>query len=110
MNQFGGLNRELFSQEGYLLDDHHWTFELGEQIANQLGVSPNAELWHLVSFIREIYLQRGKLPIWPKLLKDEEFNLDLVVNRFQGPPHELLAKISGLPGPMPIQENSETKP
>ena len=94
----GNETRDLFDENGFLLDPGQWNRDLAQSIALDLGLGDlNADHWGVIYFIRAHYLACGSLPWPPHVCRELELGQRCVRRLFGGPLEAW--KVAGLPDP-----------
>lgn len=100
------LAKDLFDEEGYLLNLEDWNEALADDIAKQEGLSLTPEHWEIIHLLRRFYEQFEVSPAMRPLVKAVTKDLGVdkgksiyLMKLFPGSPPKLAAKIAGLPKP-----------
>ncbi len=114
--QVNGKTIEI-DEEGYLLNLNDWNEEVAIAIATNGHIDMTESHWALVEATREYYQEKGKHPwgndlvhILGRYLKESPHEKRHDVNAylyqlFSSSPEAQLAKIAGLPKPLPTDTN-----
>jgi tRNA 2-thiouridine synthesizing protein E len=88
----------IFDEDGFLLDQAHWSEHVGRAIAEQEGVGPLTDKhWRVINFIRERYHELGALPNMRRVCRATEIPKAQVYALFGG--CRAIWRIAGLPNP-----------
>jgi TusE/DsrC/DsvC family sulfur relay protein len=92
--------RPASDPEGFLVDPHQWTEELGREIARENGIPELTERhWLVVRFMRDRFLATGTAPSIRSLGKESGVPIKELYQLFPKGPAKLAAKIGGIPKP-----------
>ncbi|HKJ26473.1 MAG TPA: TusE/DsrC/DsvC family sulfur relay protein [Anaerolineales bacterium] len=92
-------NQSKFDGQGYLLDHTTWTRQVGELLAEELGLELTEEHWQLVEYAREVYCQTHKTPTRRKLVTELGVDPQDLFVLFPSSPMRKLCRVAGLPKP-----------
>jgi len=93
------LERVSFDVDGYMLDAHSWTPEIGEAIAASLGINLNERHWVVINFARNEFTANGQPPTLRRITKTTDVDTKEIYQLFPGGPAKVAAKIAGLGKP-----------
>ena len=85
--------------EGFLVDPYAWTPEIGEAIANEVGIELTDRHWVVINFARQEFETNGEPPTLRRITKSTDVNTKELYALFPGGPAKIAAKISGLGKP-----------
>mgnify|MGYP003574170378 CR=1 FL=1 len=88
-----------FDQDGFLVDPNDWTPEIGEAIAQSIGIELTDRHWIVINFAREEYASKGEAPTLRRITKTTPVNTKELYQLFPGGPAKNAAKVSGLGKP-----------
>ncbi len=95
----GLLDGIEFDAEGFMVDPHAWTPEIGEAIASGLGLPLTDRHWIVINFARKEFETNGEPPTLRRITKQTEVNTKELYALFPGGAAKVAAKISGLGKP-----------
>lgn len=92
--------------EGYLVDLDQWSPRVAEALADEEGMTLDAEHWEVLEVLREFYARYEMAPAMRPLVKavgralgpDKGRSIHLM-RLFPGSPAKLAARLAGLPKP-----------
>ncbi|MFG6177254.1 TusE/DsrC/DsvC family sulfur relay protein [Halomonas sp. THAF12] len=92
--------------EGYLVDLEQWSSTVAEALAEEEGMTLEAEHWEVLEVLREFYARYQMAPAMRPLVKavgrelgpDKGRSIHLM-RLFPGSPAKLAARLAGLPKP-----------
>ncbi|RMG13138.1 MAG: TusE/DsrC/DsvC family sulfur relay protein [Planctomycetota bacterium] len=85
--------------EGYLTDSSRWNREVGQAIAEELGLELTDEHWKLIDFARSDYAERGQTPGLRRMAANTGVGMKDIYRLFPKGPGKLIAKVAGVPKP-----------
>lgn len=86
-------------QEGFLLDRKQWSEEIGEAIAQKLGVALTPQHWKVISFVRTDTEAQGQSPGPRRITTGAGIQMKELYALFPKGPGKLVAQIAGVPKP-----------
>jgi tRNA 2-thiouridine synthesizing protein E len=97
--EYAGATVEI-NDEGFLLDSNHWTPEIAEAIAAEVGIGPLTDKhWQVINFCRQDAVEQGQPPGLRRISKLSGINMKELYQLFPKGPGKLAARVSGLPKP-----------
>jgi tRNA 2-thiouridine synthesizing protein E len=88
------------NDEGFMTDQKEWLPEVGEAIAQEVGVTPLTERhWKVITFCREDAAREGTPPGLRRISKMSGVDTRELYQLFPRGPGKLAARIAGLPKP-----------
>jgi tRNA 2-thiouridine synthesizing protein E len=93
------LDNVAFDKEGFMLDPHAWTPEIGEAIAQSLNIKLTDRHWIVINFARKEFEATGQPPTLRKITKTTLVDTKEIYALFPGGPAKMAAKIAGLGKP-----------
>ena len=93
------LDTVEFDEDGYMVDPHAWTPEIGGAIADSLNLSLTDRHWAVINFARQEFDANGEAPTLRRITKRADVNTKELYALFPGGPAKLAAKFSGLSKP-----------
>ena len=88
------------NEEGFLTDSSQWTPEIGEAIAQEVGVWPLSEKhWTVITYCREDAAREGQSPGMRRISKSSGVSMKELYALLPKGPGKLAARIAGLPKP-----------
>ena len=93
------LDSVEFDQDGYMSDPHAWNPEIGEAIAESLGIALTDRHWVVINFARQEFDANGEAPTLRRITKRTDVNTKEIYALFPDGPAKTAAKISGLEKP-----------
>ena len=93
------LETVKFDDDGFMVDPNAWTPEIGEAIAESLGMTLTDRHWVVINFARQEYESKGEAPTLRRITKTTDVNTKEIYKLFPGGPAKIAAKISGLAKP-----------
>jgi TusE/DsrC/DsvC family sulfur relay protein len=93
------LENVEFDDEGYMIDPNAWTPEIGEAIAESIGLNLTDRHWIVINFARSEFESKGEPPTLRRITKTTDVNTKEIYQLFPGGPAKVAAKISGLGKP-----------
>jgi tRNA 2-thiouridine synthesizing protein E len=85
--------------EGFLTDATQWTPEVGEAIAEEIGIGLTPDHWKVITFCREDAAREGQPPGLRRISKLSGVGTKDLYTLFPKGPGKLAARIAGLPKP-----------
>lgn len=85
--------------EGFMVDPHAWTPEIGKEIANVLDIDLTDRHWTVINFNRKDFDETGEAPTLRRITKKTDVTTKEIYKLFPGGPAKIAAKISGLGKP-----------
>lgn len=98
LREYRGHQIEV-NEEGFLADSTQWTPEVGEAIADEVGVRLTPEHWRVITFCREDAARQGQPPGLRRISKLSGVGTKELYALFPKGPGKLAARIAGLPKP-----------
>ena len=93
------LENVEFDGDGYMVDPHTWTSEIGEAIAADQGITLTDRHWVVINFARKEFEDNGEPPTLRRITKRTDVNTKELYQLFPGGAAKTAAKISGLEKP-----------
>ena len=93
------LDAVEFNDDGYMVDPHAWTPEIGEAIAAEQGIKLTDRHWVVINFARKEFEDNGEPPTLRRITKSTDVNTKELYQLFPGGAAKTAAKISGLEKP-----------
>jgi len=93
------LDNVAFDKEGFMVDAHAWTPEIGEAIAQSLGMRLTDRHWIVINYARKEFDATGQAPTLRKITKSTPVDTKEIYALFPGGPAKIAAKIAGLGKP-----------
>jgi tRNA 2-thiouridine synthesizing protein E len=93
------LDSVAFDKEGFMVDPHAWTPEIGEAIAAKLGMKLTERHWIVIHFARKEFETTGQPPTLRKITKTTPVDTKEIYQLFPGGPAKTAARIAGLGKP-----------
>jgi TusE/DsrC/DsvC family sulfur relay protein len=87
------------NDEGFLTDATQWTPDVGEAIADELGLQLTPEHWKVIAFCREDAAREGQPPGLRRISKLSGVGTKELYALFPKGPGKLAARVAGLPKP-----------
>lgn len=87
------------NDEGFLTDATQWTPDVGEAIADELGLRLTPEHWKVIGFCREDAAREGQPPGLRRISKLSGVGTKELYALFPKGPGKLAARVAGLPKP-----------
>ena len=87
------------NDEGFLTDATQWTPDVGEAIADELGLQLTPEHWKVIAFCREDAAREGQPPGLRRISKLSGVGTKELYTLFPKGPGKLAARVAGLPKP-----------
>ena len=93
------LGNVKFDAEGFMVDAHAWTPEIGQAIAVSLGIPLTDRHWIVINFARNEFNANGQPPTLRRITKATDVDTKEIYQLFPGGPAKIAAKIAGLGKP-----------
>lgn len=93
------LENVVFNEEGFMEDASAWTPEIGEAIAEKIGIQLTDRHWVVINFARNEFETNGEAPTIRRITKNSGVDTKELYALFPGGAAKIAAKISGLPKP-----------
>jgi tRNA 2-thiouridine synthesizing protein E len=87
------------NEEGFMTDAAQWTPEIGEAIAEEIGLHLTPEHWRVITFCREDAAREGQPPGLRRISKLSGVGTKELYALFPKGPGKLAARVAGLPKP-----------
>jgi TusE/DsrC/DsvC family sulfur relay protein len=87
------------NDEGFLTDATQWTPDVGEAIADEIGLRLSPEHWKVIAFCREDAAREGQPPGLRRISKLSGVGTKELYALFPKGPGKLAARVAGLPKP-----------
>jgi TusE/DsrC/DsvC family sulfur relay protein len=87
------------NDEGFMTDAAQWTPEIGEAIAEEVGLKLTPEHWKVITFCREDAAREGQPPGLRRISKLSGVGMKELYALFPKGPGKLAARVAGLPKP-----------
>ena len=87
------------NDEGFLTNATEWTPEIGEAIAEEIGLALTPEHWRVITFCREDAAREGQPPGLRRISKLSGIGTKELYALFPKGPGKLAARVAGLPKP-----------
>jgi TusE/DsrC/DsvC family sulfur relay protein len=87
------------NEEGFMTDTTEWTPEVGEAIADEVGLTLTPDHWKVITFCREDAAREGQPPGLRRISKLSGVGTKELYMLFPKGPGKLAARIAGLPKP-----------
>ena len=87
------------NDEGFMTDATQWTPEIGEGIAEEIGVRLTPDHWKVITFCREDAAREGQPPGLRRISKLSGVGTKELYALFPRGPGKLAARVAGLPKP-----------
>jgi len=88
------------NDEGFFVDSSQWTPDVGEAVAQEVGVWPLTEKhWSVLTFCREDAAREGQSPGMRRIAKNSGVDMKGLYQLFPKGPGKLAARIAGLRKP-----------
>lgn len=87
------------NDEGFLTNSSEWTPEIGEGIADEIGVRLTPDHWKVITFCREDAAREGQPPGLRRISKLSGVGTKELYALFPKGPGKLAARVAGLPKP-----------
>lgn len=93
------LDTVKFDAEGFMVDPKAWTPQIGEAIAQSLGLALTERHWIVINFARKEFESTGQAPTLRRITKATPVDTKEIYSLFPGGPAKVAAKIAGLGKP-----------
>ncbi len=93
------LDTVQFDEEGFMVDPHAWSPEIGKAIAASLGINLTERHWILINFARKEFETKGQPPTLYRITKATPVSTKEIYQLFPGGPAKTAARIAGLGKP-----------
>lgn len=87
------------NEEGFLTNAAQWSPEVGEAIAEEIGLRLTPEHWKVITFCREDAAREGQPPGLRRISKVSGVSTKELYALFPKGPGKLAARVAGLPKP-----------
>ena len=87
------------NEEGFMTDAAQWTPDIGEAIAEELGLTLTPDHWKVITFCREDAAREGQPPGLRRISKLSGVGTKELYALFPKGPGKLAARVAGLPNP-----------
>jgi TusE/DsrC/DsvC family sulfur relay protein len=87
------------NHEGFLTDAAQWTPDIGEAIADEIGLTLTPDHWKVITFCREDAAREGQPPGLRRISKLSGVGTKALYALFPKGPGKLAARVAGLPKP-----------
>ena len=87
------------NEEGFMTDASQWTPDIGEAIANEVGLTLTPDHWKVITFCREDAAREGQPPGLRRISKMSGVGTKELYALFPKGPGKLAARVAGLPKP-----------
>ena len=87
------------NEEGFMTDASQWTPDIGEAIANEVGLTLTPDHWTVITFCREDAAREGQPPGLRRISKMSGVGTKELYALFPKGPGKLAARVAGLPKP-----------
>jgi TusE/DsrC/DsvC family sulfur relay protein len=87
------------NEEGFLTSAAQWNPEIGEAIAEEIGLRLTPEHWKVITFCREDAAREGQPPGLRRIAKLSGVGTRELYALFPKGPGKLAARVAGLPKP-----------
>jgi tRNA 2-thiouridine synthesizing protein E len=88
-----------FTNEGFMVDPHAWSTEIGEAIAEREGIALTPRHWIVIEFARKEFERNGESPTLRAITKGSGVDTREMYSLFPNGPAKLASKIAGLGKP-----------
>lgn len=93
------LSTVELDDEGFMVDPHAWTPDIGRAIAGTLDIDLTDRHWIVIQFARDQFETEGEPPTLRRITKQTEVKTKELYQLFPGGAAKVAAKISGLGKP-----------
>lgn len=93
------LENVQFDVDGFMVDPNAWTPEIGEAIAENIGINLTERHWVVINFARQEFETNGEPPTLRRITKTSDVSTKEIYKLFPGGPAKNAARISGLGKP-----------
>jgi TusE/DsrC/DsvC family sulfur relay protein len=98
LREYGG-HQVTVNNEGFMTDATQWTPEIGEAIADDIGLKLTPDHWRVITFCREDAAREGQPPGLRRISKLSGVATKELYALFPKGPGKLAARVAGLPKP-----------
>ena len=99
VREYAGTQVEV-TEQGFLTDAAQWTPEIGQAIADDIGLGELSERhWQVITYCREDAAREGQPPGLRRISKNSGVNMKDLYKLFPKGPGKLAAMVAGLPKP-----------
>ncbi len=88
-----------FDQDGFMVDPNAWTPEIGEAIAQAIGLNLTDRHWIVINFARQEFENNGEAPTLRRITKATPVDTKEIYQLFPGGPAKNAARVAGLGKP-----------
>lgn len=88
-----------FDQDGFMVDPNAWTPEIGEAIAQAIGLNLTERHWIVINFARQEFESNGEPPTLRRITKSTPVDTKEIYQLFPGGPAKNAARVAGLGKP-----------
>ena len=88
-----------FDSDGFMADPNAWKPELGEAIAEKVGIPLTDRHWVVINFARNEFETNGEPPTLRRITKRTDVSTKEIYKLFPGGPAKMAAMIAGLGKP-----------
>ena len=93
------LDTVQFDKDGFMVDAKAWTPQIGEAIAEKLGINLTERHWIVINFARQEFEGTGQPPTLRRITKATPVDTKEIYQLFPGGPAKTAARIAGLGKP-----------
>lgn len=93
------LENVQFDEDGFMVDPNAWAPEIGEAIAESIGINLTENHWVVINFARQEFETKGEPPTLRRITKTTDVSTKEIYKLFPGGPAKNAARISGLGKP-----------
>jgi tRNA 2-thiouridine synthesizing protein E len=93
------LDTVEFDADGFMVDPNAWSPEVGEAIAESIGMQLTDRHWIVINFARQEFEAKGEAPTLRRITKTTPVNTKELYQLFPGGPAKVAARVSGLGKP-----------
>ncbi len=93
------LENVEFDAEGFMVDPNAWTPQIGEAIAESVGINLTDRHWVVINFARQEFETKGEPPTLRRITKTTDVSTKEIYQLFPNGPAKTAARISGLGKP-----------
>jgi tRNA 2-thiouridine synthesizing protein E len=88
-----------FDSDGFMTDPNAWKPEIGESIAEKVGIPLTDRHWVVINFARNEFENNGEPPTLRRITKRTDVSTKEIYKLFPGGPAKMAAMIAGLGKP-----------
>lgn len=88
-----------FDQDGFMVDPNAWSAEIGQAIAESIGIELTDRHWVVINFARKEFEEKGEAPTLRRITKTTDVNTKELYALFPNGPAKQAARVSGLGKP-----------